>query len=275
MSTVVDPSSKATLRTLRLRSSVSGLDDAALAALRQAFSAMYGISDDRGYAHHAGIHGLPLPMYCQHGNLLFLPWHRAYLYFFEQAMMDQVGGASLAWWDWTQPGVGVPPAFDGGNASNALARGPITGIPPDQLQRLRVRIPQGQIGGAQTLVTWRRPKDPSGLPSQADVQDVLNAPNFLDFSRRLEDIHNNVHVWVGGAMGMIPIAAYDPIFWAHHTMIDRLWWLWQLAHPAADVGATLIDVALAPFPMTVRQTLDINALGYEYAVAASTAQPQG
>ena len=40
-----------------------------------------------------------------------------------------------------------------------------------------------------------------------------------------------MHIWVGGHMGQIPFAAYDPIFWAHHTMIDRLWRLWQLRHP--------------------------------------------
>ena len=70
---------------------------------------MYGLRDDRGYAFYAGLHGLPLPEYCQHGTLLFLPWHRAYLYFFERALTDalrrarddQAVAVSLPWWDWT------------------------------------------------------------------------------------------------------------------------------------------------------------------------------
>ena len=59
---------------------------------------------------------------------------------------------------------------------------------------------------------------------------MLGLSDFLDFTSQVEDLHNRVHVWVGGHMGIIPFAAFDPIFWAHHTMIDRLWRLWQLRH---------------------------------------------
>ena len=125
-------------------------------------------------------------------------------------------------------------------------------------------------------VTYRRPKAPNRLPSAATVEAVLNAPNFIDFSNRLEtSIHNLVHVWTGGTMGQIPVAAFDPIFWAHHTMIDRLWALWQLRHPGVLPDPSLLDQALPPFAMTVRQTLDINALGYDYTVSRTTAAPAG
>ena len=68
--------------------------------------------------------------------------------------------------------------------------------------------------------------------AQGTLEAVLNAPNFVDFSNRLESsAHNLVHVWTGGTMAQVPIAGFDPIFWAHHTMIDRLWSLWQLRHP--------------------------------------------
>ncbi|MBV9870351.1 MAG: tyrosinase family protein, partial [Frankiaceae bacterium] len=49
---------------------------------------MQAINDERGYQYWAGIHGLPLPNSCQHGTILFLPWHRAYLYLFEQYLLD-------------------------------------------------------------------------------------------------------------------------------------------------------------------------------------------
>jgi tyrosinase len=48
-------------------------------------------------------------------------------------------------------------------------------------------------------------------------------------------------------------------------MIDRLWYLWQLSPLGRNPPASLLDRALPPFPMTVRQTLDISILGYEYA----------
>ena len=42
-------------------------------------------------------------------------------------------------------------------------------------------------------------------------------------------------------MSQIPLAAFDPLFWAHHTMIDRLWALWQQAHPGAGAPLAVQD----------------------------------
>jgi tyrosinase len=86
---------------LRHRKSADGLSAEQSNYLRNGIAAMKGLNDDRSFAYHAGIHGLPLPMFCQHGTPLFLPWHRAYLYFFELALRDRVPQAMLPWWDWT------------------------------------------------------------------------------------------------------------------------------------------------------------------------------
>lgn len=252
---------------VRRRTSIGELTATDLVALRASFLAMQQLDDDRGYGFWAGLHGLPLPITCQHGNPLFLPWHRAYLYFFEQFLLDQNPDARLPWWNWVRQ-VGIPPAYavaelpDG--TPNPLAAAPVTGIPLEQFAR---------AGLPPVSRTFRRPDDPGMLPSAQQVVDVLAAPDFIDFTLRLEDLHNGVHVWVGGSMGLVPLAAFDPIFWAHHSMIDLLWWLWQLRHPNAGPDPALLDTALAPFPITVRQTLDITRLGYDYAAAASSARP--
>jgi tyrosinase len=68
--------------------SLTTLGATELSDLQDAFAAVYGLRDDRGYTFYAGLHGLPLPEYCQHDTLLFLPWHRAYLCFFERALTD-------------------------------------------------------------------------------------------------------------------------------------------------------------------------------------------
>ncbi|MGH6665900.1 MAG: tyrosinase family protein, partial [Pseudolabrys sp.] len=73
-----------------------------------------------------------------------------------------------------------------------------------------------------------------------------------------------------GSMAIIPLAAFDPIFWAHHTMVDRLWYLWQLRHPGSGVPASIMNRALEGFPLTVAQVLDIKALGYDYAVSVTS-----
>jgi tyrosinase len=76
---------------------------------REAMAAAEEITDNRGYNHIAGFHGAP-GWYCWHHQFsrrsplqsrLFLPWHRAYLWWLEQALQDQVEGAALPWWDWT------------------------------------------------------------------------------------------------------------------------------------------------------------------------------
>ena len=67
----------------------------------------------------------------------------------------------------------------------------------------------------------------------------------------------------------VPTAAYDPAFWSHHAMIDRLWYIWQISERGAQPPADLLSVVLSPFPMTVAQTFDIANLRYEYAVQAS------
>ena len=259
-----------------IRKSVATLGPAELSDLRDAFAAVYGLHDDRGYAFYAGLHGLPLPQYCQHGTLLFLPWHRAYLYFFERALTDALRRArddqavvvSLPWWDWTSSAAhadGLPAGYLAGPGAgdNPLAAGPVT-LDDADLAAVRDNLP-GAITDGPNPVTVRDPDVPDELPRTQTVARALNSTTFSDFSALVESIHNGVHGWVGGAMSAVPIAAYDTVFWAHHSMIDRLWYLWQISPRGVNPPADLLDQALAPWPVTVRQVLDISKLGYDYA----------
>ncbi len=232
-------------------------------AVRNGYRAVAALNDERGFAFHAGIHGLPLPTWCVHGGRTFLPWHRAYLYLFELALQDQVPQAFLPWWDWSSDrshGEGIPSLYSKETLDDGTAN-PLYSQP----------IPAGIAnGGPQPHLTSRDPGDPDGLPTRQDVEDVLAAGDFRDFTNRVENLHNWVHVWMGGTMADIAYAAYDPLFWAHHAMVDRLWRLWELNHTGVgSLDRDLLDAALSPFPMTVRMTLEVNALGYDYAVFTS------
>jgi tyrosinase len=235
------------------------LSDDEVAGLRTAWEQIKQISvdargDDRGFFEHAGQHGVPY-WRCPHHTpqRLFLPWHRAYLYRLEQSLRDRVESVTLPWWDWTTTRA-IPPAFaaDGSNT----------------------------LGGSQTLVlaadvrdsaplveeTSRATDDPANLPGPADLEAVMDQPSFAVFSDACEGLHDGVHVWVGGTMGNISYAAFDPVFWAHHCMIDRIWWLWQQQGRMNAVPfAGWEDQVLEPFNMTVRDVLDANALGLDYA----------
>ncbi len=254
---------------VRFRRNADRLTPGQLETLRGSFQAMYEIEDDRGYGYFAGIHGLPLPISCEnaHGTPYFLPWHRAYLYFLERALRDRDPKAGLVWWNW-QIGRGREPRLPlpyekskAGGKANPLYAAKVT----------KLALEQGRSGGMQVAATTRRePVGPPELPSREEVEDALERSQFIDFSRTLEGLHNRVHGWVGGHMGMIPFAAFDPVFWAHHTMIDRIWRLWQLRHPGALPPASILDEALPPFRMTVRQTLSVTALGYDYAFSTAS-----
>jgi len=71
-------------------------------------------------------------------------------------------------------------------------------------------------------------------------------------------------------MSDITWAAYDPLFYAHHTMIDRAWRIWQHQNPGGTPPPSIIDAKLKPNGMTVRETLDVKALGYDYAGSADS-----
>jgi len=244
--------------TLSLRKSVDKLSDAELANLRQAFAGAMALDDDRGFSYFAGWHGEPFN-WCEHHTSLFLPWHRQYLYYFELALQAIVPGVTLPWWDWTVSD-SIPAAY--GVDSRA---------PDNPLLVSQVRIYRsGQSEPAPPRTPGQNPGVPP-LPYQDDWNQAMAATSFAEFQTAIEQVHDNVHVWVGGIMQDIQSAAYDPLFFAHHAMIDRSWRLWQTQNPGATPAATLLDNGLRPNGMTVRQTLDVTQLGYEYAGTAAEA----
>jgi tyrosinase len=95
-------------------------------------------------------------------------------------------------------------------------------ISASDIEQLRTSA-TGIMSDGDNPVTVRDPDVPDELPQAATIDSILDASTFEDFSTRLENVHNDVHGWVGGSMSLIPIAAFDPVFWAHHAMIDRLW----------------------------------------------------
>ena len=105
---------------------------------------------------------------------------------------------------------------------------------------------------------------------------------FLD---SVEGLHNQIHGLLGGHMASVPFAAFDPIFWLHHTNLDRLEALWQAIYPRSyvvpqinRVGNYITDpgtvetneTALYPFRKsgntfhTSQDVREISSLGYTY-----------
>jgi tyrosinase len=249
---------------LKHRKRLSSLTDEELAALRQAFRLAMEVSDSRGYGHFASLHGFPEPGYCEHRNQLFLPWHRGYLYYFEQALQDLVPGVTLPWWDWTESAE-LPEAYEVEN-DTAGDPNPLFDAPVAATGGFREGDwPERTSRPAEREATWL---PGGGLPSEGDVDDALAAANYDDFTLAVENLHNAVHVWVGGEMSDQRFAGWDPLFWAHHTMVDRLWALWQVPNPGDNPRQEHLGKGLNYFKdITVEDTLNVTDLGYDYAAS--------
>jgi tyrosinase len=147
---------------------------------------------------------------------------------------------------------------------NPLYNGPIPNMPDDPARRTR-----------------RFPGAPPELPDTSAITQLLGLPDYKDFSAQIQDVHDFIHGWTGGInpdnpsqggdMGNIPTAAFDPIFGAHHCMIDRIWYLWQVKHGVDNIPPSYLDLKLVPFGYAVKDVLDIGSLGYEYVSSAASA----
>ncbi|EPS45721.1 hypothetical protein H072_139 [Dactylellina haptotyla CBS 200.50] len=117
---------------------------------------------------------------------------------------------------------------------------------------------------------------------------VTNHPGQFDDS--FEGIHDTIHGTVGGGniaghMGQVPYAAFDPIFWLHHTNVDRLFAIWQGINPnsmafngfsgsgtfaLAPQTAENLDTPLPPFRQSntayfsSRSAVRTSTFGYAY-----------
>lgn len=257
--------------SMRYRLRVGAPDSAEMVAFAKAMARIQTITDNRGFAFVAGLHGAPF-WYCWHHQAsaqsdlraqLFLPWHRAYLHYLDLALNDFAeGGVAQPWWDW-------------GNTQDIPDSYAVAEIDAEDNPLRRFRMDLQLSSGNVNRFTRRAPgQSPFGrLPTAAEVDAILGDADWSSFSDKLQDFHDGVHVWVGGDMGGTTLAGYDPVFYAHHSMVDRLWYLWQVRHGINNIPVGLLDLVLDPFAVRVRDVLDTRELGYEYADTSIPIEP--
>ncbi|WP_018504187.1 tyrosinase family protein [Parafrankia discariae] len=226
-----------------------------------------------------------------HGGPVFLPWHRMYLLRLEQQLQRHSGDpdAGLPYWDWARDGGDLPTTAQRTQRlwSDTLlgrSRGTVTTGP---LAAHLVRIEERDDG------IWSIPPRPveraagtqtPTLPRSADVRAALDnddydsapwdaSPSLVSHRNLVEgwvngpQLHNRVHVWVGG--DMLPgTSPNDPVFFLNHCNVDRIWESWMTSHgriyepgndePAAPAGHRIDDamIALLDTSLTPRQVLD-------------------
>jgi tyrosinase len=219
---------------------------------------------------------------CQHGTWYFLPWHRMYLALFEdivQSIIIGLGGPSdwaLPYWNYSKdtPARAMPAAFLDPVAPFA-AQNPL--YEPTRQYDASGNLVLGSkavaITGSLSVHQFQGTQLGFGGPDSGGPQHaaVHNAFGALE-----SQPHNVVHDDIGGIMGDPTTSAFDPIFWLHHTNIDRLWEVWRQADPANVDPTDLNWLTRWPFsfrdgtgnpvactPSQVQQTL-APVLNYQY-----------
>lgn len=194
---------------LRRNAFTMASNDPILRGYRRAIKAMRALPNDNpcSWFYQAAIHGTSDPANltawntCHDNPSFFWAWHRMYLYWFERIVRKQSGmyDWAIPFWDWTNPAQRAIPA------------------------------PFRQSGDLLYDATRSASMNGGGLLSTSLATSVNTAMAFTDYFNAQSSIngpHGSVHVTVSGNMSSVSSAAQDPIFWAHHSQVDRLWNLW-------------------------------------------------
>ena len=59
----------------------------------------------------------------------------------------------------------------------------------------------------------------------------MEQTDYCTFEVQFEMVHNAIHSWTGGnsqyGMSSLDFTSYDPLFYLHHSNVDRIWAIWQ------------------------------------------------
>jgi hypothetical protein len=151
----------------------------------------------------------------------FLPWHRMFVFFFEQIIREVSGRPDFAlpYWDYT--------------SSDPLKRG----IMPIQFRQstdpvfgVLYRSNRTSLANTGQRIDKNQPTDQMDITAAMAATAYSTVGTVQGFCRAIDSgIHGRIHVLVGTStnMGAVPYAARDPLFWVHHATIDRMWASWN------------------------------------------------
>jgi tyrosinase len=200
---------------IKVRRNVAGLgvNDPILVSYRKAIKEMRKLPDHDpvSWKYQAAVHWttlspvLPFWDKCEHGTNFFWSWHRMYLYWFERIVQEMSHDKDWAipYWNWA-PGSDfkLPAPF--------------------------------RVVGSELYTVNRDPNINNGTgslnPAAVSVTSSFAVTSFYSTNLNVQAPHGAVHTETGGTpagwMYLVSTAAQDPIFYLHHSNVDRLWDLW-------------------------------------------------
>ncbi|XP_057537562.1 polyphenol oxidase I, chloroplastic-like [Amaranthus tricolor] len=242
--------------TLRVRLPAHLVDDEYLQKFARAISLMKALPDDdpRSFTQQANVHcaycngsysqvGFPNLDLQVHGSWLFFPFHRWYLYFFERILGSLIEDPTFAipFWNWDAAGgMQMPAMYTDPNSplynkvrDQAHLSPKILDLNYD-LDDSNDVSDQRMISNNLTLM-YRQMVTNARTPRLFLGQPYRAGARFSPGGGSIENSpHGTVHVWTGDPnqpnfedMGNFYSAGRDPLFYAHHANVDRMWFLWK------------------------------------------------
>lgn len=176
-----------------------------------------------------------------HRTANFLPWHRYFIHLYEKALKESCGyQGHLLYWDWIldYDNLTRAPVFDaehgfGGDGGpedeESIKAGSCIRDGPFSNYEVRVLGEEnkphclsrgfGRFFGSGSFT------GPTVSPTAMGI--VLQETDYYDFLTALEgSADNDIPLGMGGDW-VLASAPNDPLFFLHHTQVDRLWWMWQ------------------------------------------------
>jgi len=207
-----------------------------------------------------------------HNKPAFFPWHRWYINGFEKALQSINPNVFLPYWDWTLDSQN-PAASDmfarnafGGNGDPTRGNCVTDGIFASDWS---MNDSTGNRPCLKRCSTWGALYSPNGIASL-----LSHGTDYESFREGMEGgPHASVHNQLGGSCGDVATMAspFDPVFFLHHAMVDKLWWKWQVScnEFQNDYGAGLND-PMSPFAAPVSQAMSTTSgrLCYSYSLTA-------
>lgn len=184
-------------------------------------------------------------------SLNFLLWHRMYIWFLEKMVRELSGKDDFAipYWNYgskdTVDNILAEPIRDKSGSLFTAARYTVLNngkpIPQKQLTQIQLALEQlrtnpsftGTAGFSQNL---------EGSPH--GFMHNLIGGGYADPS---ESYYNEIYQKVtSGLMANVDSAGFDPVFWLHHSMVDRIWESWDVS--AYGERPTLEQLKADPWP---------------------------
>ncbi|VDI58946.1 tyrosinase [Mytilus galloprovincialis] len=159
----------------------------------------------------------------EHDGPGFLSWHRIYLLLFEAALQAVFGqGVTAPYWDSS-----LDFAMGNRQSKTIIFSNKYFGTPVIDT------ITGGFFANLPGRTITRAINGRGGLISKNAIAAVLSRTSHSQIVNQdqvrycWECYHDIVHRWVGGIMETGISAAFDPIFWCHHSFVDKIWELFR------------------------------------------------